>query len=175
MATAFFRPCSKRYRAGRLVRLPALTLRCRRSTMPRDAAALSFEISSVRHRTHVGGDRAIRFGDEIEGPQLQALEGGRGPCWVSDETITTGQIFSCRIICRAVIPSSFGMLMSIETTSGRSSGFRYCVLAIPCQPTRSRSADAAMIRLRVCRIKAESSATVRVLSRSAAPFRYGAA
>ena len=59
--------------------------------------------------------------DKIECPQLKAFEGGRRTLLGKRRNHTTGQIFSCKIICNAVIPSSFGMLMSIETTSGRSS------------------------------------------------------
>ncbi len=128
--------------------------------MPRDAAALSFEISSSATAPMLDETVPSGLATKSKAPNSRHSKVVAAPCWVSDETMTTGQIFSCRMICSAVIPSSFGMLMSIETTSGRSS-LAFATASSPSRatPTKSRSADAAMIRLRVWRINAESSAT----------------
>src|ERR1035437_5330128 len=135
-------------------------LRCKRSTMPRDAAALSFEISSSATTPRLAETVPSGLPTKSKAPNSRHSKVVAAPFWVSDETITTGQIFSWRIICRAVMPSNFGMLMSIEMTSGRSSrAFNTASSPSRASPTKSRSADTAMIRLRVCRIKAESSAT----------------
>ena len=58
---------------------------CRRSRIIRVAvddapASRGFQLREqfLGHRAHVGRDRAIRLGDKIEGPQLQAFESSDG-------------------------------------------------------------------------------------------------
>jgi len=71
----------------------------------------------------------------------------------------TGHIFSAMIRCRAVIPSSFGMLISMVTTSGFNS-MTFCTASSPSRAVAITlmSGAPASSRVMVLRINAESSA-----------------
>ena len=110
-------------------------LRCRRSTMPREAAALSFEISSSATRPMLFETVPSGLPTKSKAPNSRHSKVVAVPCWVSDETITTGQIFSCRMIWRAVIAVQFRHVdVHRDDIGPQFPRFRYGVLAIPCEP-----------------------------------------
>jgi len=78
------------------------------------------------------------------------------PCCVSELSMMTGQILSARIICKAVMPSSLGMLMSMVTTSGLNS-FAFWTASSPSRAVAATTMPSS--RLIRFRINAESSAT----------------
>ena len=103
--------------------------------VPEATAARSFETRSAATAPMFADTVPSGLATKSKAPSSRHSKVVTAPRCVSDETITTGQIFSSRIICSAVIPSSFGMLMSMVTTSGRSSR----ALATASSPSRADS------------------------------------